>query len=366
MTSDIFKGVCLSGSVIKRPWNDVFQLGWEKFFEYLCREKKYGPSITMMILGGGAVLGTSDTLGNQVIKSLLMYLFPKAMASLAANAEPAFWIQFLGGTSWAFGLIIFLYLWITSNWKEVHQTIVQASYSPISTSPLKSIIDPDGRFWKTIIHLQFFKINNSDISTVTKYKKLVEKKVAVLKPGRPTYYCGIAHLPFVAYAGHLLRNFPVRFLEIDHNSRKAMLLKDSNESSFDLHSSHYTNNLGDEVSLAISISRNINNEEILKLKKGIPIVEIKAKTIEYSNIKSEKQIEKITADIRAIMENLSQVNPNLKKINIFYAGQTSLMFRFGQIITPNTDKEIVVYNYDGKLGYCWGISLNKGGDIVQL
>jgi hypothetical protein len=251
--------------------------------------------------------------------------------------------------------------------RPVRMLILQYSYQPISSVGARSVLQSLGACWIAPIHLDHLSDELSTASGRSRASNRLERSAKKIKGTRKIFYCGIAHIPLVGRLGFLLRNFQVEFFEINHNSKKSVLL--TNNAVVRGHVFQRSNNgsPGSDVALIVEVSFKINSQTVQQsLQANVPEIRLSLPSPGLSQIESETDLIALSQQFRTLMNEL--VNGSaVKKIHLFYAGPTSLIFRFAQVLSENTDPEVLAYNYSRDSGrYSWGMSLNKGAKVVQL
>lgn len=271
-------------------------------------------------------------------------------------------VQFLGYGMVFLGVIVLLFGFLLPVLEPFKRIILHYSYEPIEPGAVKKMVTGK-TFFKSIFYVDARDAVKSPCGIEREIEKIKNFQERLFK-GRELYYCGISHLPFVGLAGFNLRNAYVKFIEIDHLNRAPCPIASDPSSTIPLQITSAAN-IQSEVVLSMSISRTIQKSAIQAKFPGIPEYSLDAVTPGLFNVKSKEQMEQVVSEFRNVLDEFL-ADSKLKTIHLLYAGQTSLLFRMCQVINVNTDKEIIVYHYDGTEGYSWGISLNRGGRYVQL
>ena len=351
-------------TLAKQERSNKLELFFDLLKTYLMGRGVYKYAATL-ITTGTALVGPTEPFAYSLIRVLAHYIFPASPNPLIALEQNN--VQWLGIVMIIVGLIIGTWDYISSKIKPVRQLLVQYSYQRIFHRPLKEAIDPTRKYWIVSFVMDLQNIRNANKDKLKKIHQSVLRKVNRIKDSREVDYCGIAHIPIVAYTGFLLKNQSVRFLEIQHSTRKPIVLEKGKNQSLTFQKDQIEKSNDTEIAISVSVSFKIVDSKIQSaIGKRIRIQHLELEKNSLSNINSEDDINQLGKEFRTYLCKIHQCYTSLEKVHLFYAGQTSLIFRLGQLISENTDQEIIVYHHDKKLGYIWGTSINNGGNIVQL
>lgn len=321
------------------------------------------------------------------------YRFPIALISagmLLLGDQPlllhfAYWFStYIGlklpeltSAPWPFQLLSFLFLslgFVIGAWhffapaiRPVKHLILQYSYQPIGSAGPRSVIKGQESCWVAPIHLDLLGIDFRSEAGVREAVDRTHWMIRRLRKHRNLYLASTAHIPLVGYLGFLLRNFSMQFFEINHVTKKPVLLDGANASGLNFTSTS-TGTPTDQLALIIEVSYPVDHSLVDKaLGPGIPFARLSIANTGLSKIESEVDLNNLTLQVRNQIGTTVSTYRQVKTIHLFYAGPTSLIFRIGQILNENTDPEVLAYNYSRDLGgYIWALSLNKGARIVQL
>lgn len=265
------------------------------------------------------------------------------------------------------GLLLLIWGWLSVKWKKVIRIIVLSTYNPLDLGAIRRVLNPVGVYWPKIVKLA--DLPGEAPKDIKRCINKISKIALKIRGVDPVYFVGIAHIPFVSLIGFLTRNYHFDCLEIDHASKKPILLTDNiNLSNLaftvtqdSIKSDHR------EVAFAISLSREIDRDIILRsLTTDVPVVCVKNQNIQEMPYDSREQLDKAILDVRNIFLKVTQPHQNIKHVHLFYAGPTSFILGFSKLINQNTDPVVTVYNYKRGQGYNWGITLSRKGKYVQL
>lgn len=334
----------------------------DAFIVYLLTKGRFKFACILLTIGG-MVIGPQEFLLLTILR-MLVSPYSATLADQIHMTDNS--LHNLGIVLIILGTVIGVFDWIAAKIRPIKQIILQYSYHSIASPAIKSIVDPKAQFWKATTHLFFdYKSQHLDIE-LRKTLKKARKQSKV----RPLYYCGMAHLPIVAATGHVLRNFDPVFIEIDHISRAPYLISSEDEELLSVSIEKPIVDVPSSkiVIVAMSISIDIQS---FKISQAFPeneqIFHIRVSNPSFSNIKARNQLDNLVDHFRSIVTEIYQKYTRLKTVNLLIAGPTSLVFRIGQNISENTDREILIYHFDLDSNcYSWGISINKGEKIVRL
>lgn len=176
-------------------------------------------------------------------------------------------------------------------------------------------------------------------------------------------YTGIAQIPFIVYAGTLLRkvNFD-RFFEFDkmqtHTYRelsdKCEYEKLENNTDFSKFDKEIT-----DILVAISTTKQITNEKLSHFKSN-NIVQLALKEPKDNAIQSKQQLVDYKNKIIDVLNDLQVRFPKLEKFHLFISSQSCLPFEIGKVIEDYRNAETIVYHFDmqSEEKYPWGIVIN--------
>lgn len=330
----------------------------DRFINYLFIPRKYKFPGTLVLVGGSLV-GPEEPL----IVSILRFITPQGMERIGFSAMNSY--DSLGVSLIIIGTMLGIWHFLAEFIKPVKRILLQYSYDRISNGGIKNLIDPNSECWKPVFRHDFRDVSKvGGEKTLGKTKKILKK----IKSSQEYYYCGIAHLPIVAFVGHELRNYKINMIEIDHSTRNPYQLNNGESNiSVNVVEENLESDIN-EIAITISLSIKIDKNSVVnKLGSSIPVIEMVAEEIGFSKVRTENDIKKVVNTLRSFLESkVRPTKPNLDKIHLFFAGQTSVMFRIGQQFSKNTDPEVVVYHHGRTNGYSWGVSINRGGHYVQL
>ncbi len=177
-------------------------------------------------------------------------------------------------------------------------------------------------------------------------------------------YYGIAHIPLVFLLGYQLNTRkPINIFE--HNrktNRWDLLLTNANYSDLIVQST--ANNAGvryTDVIIKFGVSYPIIDDDLsLVTPLSKSTIELALPDPRLDAITNMDQLEKYALMFRAVLDEIHNLNTQIERIHVFYAGPVSLAFRCGQLISPTIHPKVLVYNYfsQDKPKYKWGICVN--------
>ncbi len=216
-----------------------------------------------------------------------------------------------------------------------------------------------------------------DLTHFFKDGKLVNPRVAITEqqkkeneiqqwyknnPNIEFVYYGIAHIPLVFLFGYRL-NFrkPINIFENNHeNNRWDLLLSDDAFPDL-ITRSTYSIDTGTDIVIKFSISYPISDVDVKKVvPKPRSIIELTLPSPAPDSIINIKQLENYAHVFRNTLDQIHNLDAEIRCVHVFYSGPVSLAFRCGQLISPTIHPEILIYNYSSKDNpkYKWGIHLN--------
>lgn len=183
-----------------------------------------------------------------------------------------------------------------------------------------------------------------------------------LKKHKSIIYSGIADLPFVFLLGFWLRGKSLDLLEWDRKSNEFIHLENNNENFPDMMVQEFKKSeLGKSISLCISISNEIKDDEVKYLNGKSRIIHLKTEILKDEILNSKEQLESYLDKISILLKELYK--SGVENINLFYAGPTSLALKIGAIYRPNYMPLVKVYSYN-KGKYSW--SLHVSNNIKEI
>lgn len=180
-------------------------------------------------------------------------------------------------------------------------------------------------------------------------------------------YYGLAHIPLVILLGYQISDkIPVKFYEWNQNQGQWESI-DSNHKNYpplilEKNDEKQPLNAASEIVVKIGLTYPIPNENL----KGLNLLHLNSYYLHLesphrNNIINIEQLQKYKAEFRNLLDVINQKYTNLKKVHLFYSGQTSFAYSIGSAVTPRMDKEIIIYNYVGSESpqYNWNLNLKK-------
>lgn len=194
------------------------------------------------------------------------------------------------------------------------------------------------------------------------YLNNFQKEIEIyLKSTSKLIYTGIPLVPLTFFEGYLMRTITDRKYLVNyrqHNTLSYEELKYGNKEVIDYEKTDLNSIPKEcrEVSINLSSSFGISNENIVSCKKGI-ILTYKRKEIEEDHITHYSEVEKIADEFLRYIRRLKE-EKNIKRINIFAGIPVPLSYEIARKI-ENHDPEIYVYHYEENR-YEWGINIKTG------
>ena len=161
----------------------------DRFINYLFIPRKYKFPGTLVLVGGSLV-GPEEPL----IVSILRFITPQGMERIGFSAMNSY--DSLGVSLIIIGTMLGIWHFLAEFIKPVKRILLQYSYDRISNGGIKNLIDPNSECWKPVFRHDFRDVSKvGGEKTLGKTKKILKK----IKSSQEYYYCGIAHLPIVAF-----------------------------------------------------------------------------------------------------------------------------------------------------------------------
>lgn len=201
--------------------------------------------------------------------------------------------------------------------------------------------------------------------------KIVGKALSRLNdvPNMEIAYLGLAHIPLVMLMGYQIADkAKCKFYEWNQNNSSWIGLPEK---------SNYPPLLEEREDTIQSIEETTEVTVRIGITGPIPKTDLNGLNLEHLNayymhlkeperniVKSVDQINDYQKKFRLLLDELNQRYPNLKKIHLFYYGQTSLAYRLGSAISSRMDREICIYNNvkSANPQYKWALTLGKVGE----
>lgn len=188
-------------------------------------------------------------------------------------------------------------------------------------------------------------------------------------PDMEIAYLGLAHIPLVMLMGYQIADkAKCKFFEWNQNNLSWTGLPEK---------SNYPPLLVEREDTIQSIEETTEVTVRIGITGPIPKTDLNGLNLEHLNayymhlkeperniVKSVDQINDYQKKFRLLLDELNQRYPNLKKIHLFYYGQTSLAYRLGSAISSRMDREICIYNNvkSANPQYKWALTLGKVGE----
>ncbi len=187
-------------------------------------------------------------------------------------------------------------------------------------------------------------------------------------------YTGIAPIPFIMYAGTYLNRVEINkyyeFDKIDTNQYYELTNK-NNYMYPELKLKTELDKLDTgkkEVVVEISITQKITDQALKQFKANSDICRLEIDNPKDNAIRSVKQLNNYTNIIFTIIEKITHIIPDIKRINIVCSSQSCLALEIGKRSVDSTRiPEIVAYQFESQsnIKYPWGIVIN-GTDKGKL
>lgn len=174
-------------------------------------------------------------------------------------------------------------------------------------------------------------------------------------------FCGLAHIPLVVLAGHVVTDRQKVYLMDYHPSPGSETWAWPTESGAfpELVAQGFPKKgrttAGDAV-VRMSISYLATAAQTAKVITS-PVLSLDLRVPEPVRdiVKSEAQVRAYGQVFRQTMDRISRDFPGVQRVHLFYAGPVSLAFHIGQQISENIHPPVTVWNYHR--AYDWGIDL---------
>lgn len=181
-------------------------------------------------------------------------------------------------------------------------------------------------------------------------------------------YYGIAHIPFIFYAGYVLGNMSKihAFHRMRNNNALFEELSVGTNSDIRLEASEKgTTKKTDELVVAISTSFLISEEEI-KRNFGTDkhIVTMQTTILGFDQLNQYDSVERITNDAWANIRKYTK-KYCVKKVHLLIASSVAFTFYMGRKCSAQIDPQITVYHYQNGQ-YSWGVSVNNADGICHV
>ena len=178
-------------------------------------------------------------------------------------------------------------------------------------------------------------------------------------------FCGMAHIPILVFAGHLVSDRQPVHLYDYHPA--------TDPPSFKWPGGEYealtvagipadghlpvSNKVG-EIIIRVSVSAEITAQSTQAvLPNPIHEIDLILSDPRRNKVVSIVQVREYGRIFRETLEELVHAYPGVTQIHLFYSGPCSLAFYIGQQISENMHPPVVVWNYSQRV-YSWGIDMS--------
>lgn len=176
------------------------------------------------------------------------------------------------------------------------------------------------------------------------------------------YYAGMAQVPFAFLAGTIFDNTQaVEVYDWDRENNKWYYLKKSSDPKTKIDIEYPETEIKKLMAIEIAISYDIDRKNTLEAVGNIPILKIKAKTIEKDNASDINSQNYIASEFHKILDKYSSVD----EIHVFIAAQNSMVFNLGRQVSKRVHSKILVWQYErkNKQKNPWAVSIS---DITTI
>lgn len=188
-------------------------------------------------------------------------------------------------------------------------------------------------------------------------------------------YGGVAPVPMLAAAGHLISNMQNTHVADWERTKKKWHfndeLDDGEKLKFEVIGQ--SDNEATSINLGISLSLPLRLDDISDEFPGATFYRVMLESGElgYDKLCSEVKQGRLVKSILEFINNELRPNyPNLEQLNFFVAAQASFVFRLGSVLNQGHLPKIVFYHFNPDHGvktHPWGVVLNgeNGYEVVE-
>lgn len=271
---------------------------------------------------------------------------------------------------------VILYLLNKRKEKTKKKSLLQINHSSLEFAVYNNMEDEFSEYNLDVITLnQTEEMKTLSITNLQhalrEQDKIVGRTLSRLNnvPDMEIAYLGLAHIPLVMLMGYQIADkAKCKFFEWNQNNLSWTGLPEK---------SNYPPLLVEREDTIQSIEETTEVTVRIGITGPIPKTDLNGLNLEHLNayymhlkeperniVKSVDQINDYQKKFRLLLDELNQRYPNLKKIHLFYYGQTSLAYRLGSAISSRMDREICIYNNvkSANPQYKWALTLGKVGE----
>ncbi len=184
-------------------------------------------------------------------------------------------------------------------------------------------------------------------------------------------FCGLAHIPLLVLAGHVVSDRRKVHLMDFHPSPGseswAWPDPDGDYPALSVRGlpNQGSKKVGDAV-IRMSVSYPVHSAQTETIVPDpVVAVDLAVPEVVRDVLKSEAQVRNYGRAFRQTLDRIAMDFPGVAKVHLFYAGPVSLAFHIGQQISENIHPPVIVWNYQRT--YTWAIDLHAalaGDDAV--
>jgi hypothetical protein len=214
------------------------------------------------------------------------------------------------------------------------------------------------------------KMQLAKISRIT--DTIMESGSSLNNAKKHIVYSGVAPVPMIAAAGHVISNMQnVNVADWNRQKKKwhfSTDLDDGEKISINLDT---TTSSQSSVNLLVSFSLPIDRTRVQSDFPSLSCCQVtwENKDTSYDKLGSSEKQERIVSEILGFINNkIIPANTDLENLNVFIAAQASFVFRLGAALNQGHLPKIIFYHYNPdhpKKYHPWGVSL-KSGNVSLL
>lgn len=260
-----------------------------------------------------------------------------------------------------FGLIGFVFVffqYVRQSTAFVIQQSGDGDYGNPSLSYPKVVIGGQ----EPLVYENLASLNRHDESVLNLDKNRIQRFYGNLKDKKRIAFLSVALFPYLVYAGYFVGNAGQKVTYFHYNRGKSksewLYLGLKVKNKIVIKESCGDSNDDSELTVAISVSYQIDKEVAIKQFKNSKIVFAESEIIGTDSIKNRKTLDSMTNTIRSIID---QESKNAKAVNLLLSCPAELCFALGQRLNSPGLPLIKVFNYNKKSEndkWDWNIVLN--------
>lgn len=181
-------------------------------------------------------------------------------------------------------------------------------------------------------------------------------------------YGGLIAVPFAFYTGMEIDDkFPITVFDFNRQNGTWDKIENHMFSKYESEFSYkYNGKFNNEVLVAVSISYQINFDELIKAFPNYPISYFTVNNVQVDNHWELDFHKNLQRNFLKFMQEIS--HDGVEKIHLVVAAQNSVSFNLGRIYDNRNLPSLIVYQYErGKSKkYPWGLQMNTSGQCAQI